>query len=85
MIVAVFVDVPLDSADSSDVIDLFSFVVEMLAICWPPFSFAVSIEAHRFAGPPNAIRTDVDVMLRVANVNAHPAAVTTDSDTILPE
>lgn len=82
MIVAIFVDVPFDLADSSDVIDLFSFDFEMHAINWPLFSSAVAIEAHKFGRPPNVIRTDADVMLRVVNADVHPAAVRVDFDTI---
>lgn len=82
MIVAIFVDVPFDLADSSDVIDLFSFDFEMLAINWPLFSSVAAIEAHKFGRPPNVIRTDVDVMLRAVNADVHPAAVTVDFDTI---
>lgn len=82
MIVAIFVDVPFDLADSSDVIDLFSFDFEMHAINLPLFSSAAAIEAHKFGRPPNVIRTDADVMLRVVNADVHPVAVTVDFDTI---
>lgn len=83
MTAAIFVGVPFDSADSSHVTDSFSFDFEMPAINWLLFSFAILIVARKFAGPPNAIPLGADEGLRAVNVNAHPVAVTTDSDTVV--
>lgn len=78
---AVFVDVPFDSIDSSDAVDLISFDFGTLATSWPPSSSAVSIAAHRFVDQLTAVRLASDEAPHAANVSEHPVAVTTDSDT----
>lgn len=82
MLIVIFVNGPVDLADSVDAIDLISFDFEMFVINWRLFSSVNVIVTHIFVDPPNVIQLDADEVPHVVNVNVHLVVEITDCDTI---